>query len=133
MDLGRFSPNSRFLAYRSNEPQRNKIYVRPFDPSSGAAPAEPKWQVSRDGAQGSIFISWRADGKELYYSTFDPQTTDTLVMAVDVSTTPTFQSETPKLLFRLPGPLQGNSIESNSPDGQRFVFLRLATAATPAR
>ena len=32
----RFSPSSRFIAYRSNETGRNEVHVRPFDPDTGA-------------------------------------------------------------------------------------------------
>jgi len=64
-------------------------------------------------------ISWRQDGKEMYFLTRDWE-----VMAVDVTTTPTFQAGTPKLLFKLPGPLVGNPAQwkNVSPDGQHFVF-----------
>src|SRR5271170_3491875 len=63
--LGRFSPDSRFMAYLSDESERNQVWVRPFDSTSGTPPAEGKWRVSKDG--GDSMIAWRADGKELYY------------------------------------------------------------------
>jgi hypothetical protein len=46
------------------------------------------------------------------------------VMAVDVSTTPTFTAGTPKLLFKLPSQPVGNPSQwqNVSRDGQRFVF-----------
>jgi hypothetical protein len=53
-----------------------------------------------------------------------------LVMSVDVTTTPTFTVGTPKLLFRLPGPLGGN-LGNISRDGQRFVFAVNVSAAAP--
>jgi Tol biopolymer transport system component len=117
----RFSPDSRFIAYLSDEIEADvfEVYVRPFDAGTsdvsagGAKPA----RVSKAGALGMIF--WRQDGKELYYLTPDWE-----VMAVDVATTPTFQAGTPKVLFKLPGPLPGNPQHwrNVSPDGQRFVF-----------
>ena len=130
----RFSPDSRFVAYVSDESGRNEVYVRPFDPSSGLADA--KWQVSKEGGLG--LVQWRQDGRELYYLAPDGG-----VMVVDVTTTPSFQSGTPELLFRAPPtfPLVGvferegtNAPEcsnngvpnceqgSISRDGQRFVF-----------
>jgi hypothetical protein len=130
----RFSPDTRFVAYISDESGRKEVYVRPFDPSSGFGDA--KWQVSKEGGLG--LIQWRRDGKELYYLTPDGG-----VMAVDVVTTPLFRSGSPKLLFRAPPtfPLLGvferegtNAPEcsinvapvceqgSISRDGQRFVF-----------
>jgi hypothetical protein len=123
----RFSPDSRFMAYLSNEFKTkdeidagiHEVYVRPFDASKPAAStgsAKPV-QVSTTGAQGMIF--WRQDGKEMYYLTPDWE-----VMAVEVTTTPTFQAGTPRLLFKLPGPVLGNPQQwrNVSRDGQRFVF-----------
>jgi len=117
-----FSPDSRFIAYLSDEILVDifQVYVGPFDasePDGGRGGATPV-QVSHAGALG--MISWRQDGKELYYMTPDWE-----VMAVDVTTTPTFQAGTPRLLFTLPGPLPGGPAHwSNvSPDGQRFVFV----------
>jgi len=134
---GRFSPDSRFMAYTSNEadPERREVYVRRFDASTGAAAAEGKWQVSKDGAG---MILWRGDGKEMCFAVPDLQTRGTLVMAVDVATTPTFQAGTPKLLFKLPGLFSGWNDGQRfniSRDGQRFVFVMPVPvqAGTPAR
>ena len=88
---GRFSPDNRFIAFLSNEAdvERLQVYVRPFDPNKPDAPAAgPAVQVSKDGAIGMIF--WRQDGKEMYFMNRDWE-----VMAVDVTTTPTFQAGTP--------------------------------------
>ena len=118
----RFSPASRFIAYMSDEivPEKFQVYVGPFDPGKphGGRAGTPAVQVSHGGTLGMIF--WRQDGRELYYLTPDWE-----VMAVDVSTTPTFQAGTPRLLFKLPAPLRGNPGQwSNvSPDGKHFVFL----------
>ena len=51
-------------------------------------------------------------------------TRDWEVMAVDVTTSPSFQAGTPRLLFNLPGPLPGNPSQwkNVSSDGERFVF-----------
>jgi len=125
---GRFSPDGRFLAFLSNEADADKpqVSVRPFDASKPEAPGPgPAVQVSKNGALGMIF--WRQDGKEMYFLTRDWE-----VMAVDVTTTPTFQAGTPKLLFKLPGPLPGNPAQwkNVSPDGQRFIFAMPATGAS---
>ena len=127
---GRFSPDSRFLAYMSNEADKDKreVYVRPFDATSGTAAGDGKWQVSKDDAVGMIF--WRQDGNEMYFLTRAWE-----VMAVDVTTSPTFKAGTPKRLFKLPGPLVGNPAQwkNVSRDGQRFVFVLRPGAASPAR
>jgi Tol biopolymer transport system component len=119
--LGRFSPDSRFMAMLSDESERNQVWVRPFDTASGTAP-EGKWRVSKDGADS--MIAWRADGKEMYYLHNDVETGDAMVMAVDIATSPSFQPGTPKLLFRLPVSPQGNpgQWKNVTRDGQQFVF-----------
>ena len=57
--MGQVSPNGKWLAYRSDEDGRNRVYVVSF-PSGGV-----KRQVST--VQGS-FPRWRADGLELFFS-----------------------------------------------------------------
>jgi hypothetical protein len=83
--------------------------------------------VSKDGAIG--MITWRQDGKELYYMTRNWE-----VMAVDIETAPTFKAGTPRMLFSLPGPLPGNALQwkNVSPDGQRFLFAMPTKRINPA-
>ena len=127
--LGRFSPDSRFMAYLSDESERNQVWVRPFDSASGTPPPEGKWRVSKDG--GDSMIAWRADGKEIYYLHNDVDTGDTMVMAADIAMAPSFQAGTPRLLFRLPMNPQGNpgQWKNVTKDGQRFVFTVPVTQA----
>ena len=126
---GRFSPDNRFIAFLSNEvtQDRTEVWVRPFDRDKPEANTGPGVQVTKDGAIGMIV--WRQDGKELYYMTRDWE-----VMAVDVSTTPTFKAGTPRKLFQLPGPLTGNPMQwkNVSPDGQRFIFAMPSSTGAPA-
>jgi len=126
--VGRLSPDGKFMAYRSDEakPERGEIYVRPFDASAGK-PGEGKWQVSKDGAMA--MLHWRADGKEIFFRGLNLESNEMLVMSAEVATTPTFHAGTPKLLFKLPGPLGGN-LGNISRDGQRFVFAVNVSAAT---
>jgi Tol biopolymer transport system component len=128
---GRFSPDGRFMAYLSNEANIDKmeLYVRPFDANKpDGPPPGSAVQVSKNGAMGMIF--WRQDGKEMYFMTRDWE-----VMAVEVNTTPTITAGTPKLLFKLPGPLPGNPAQwkNVSRDGERFIFAMPATPVPPAR
>jgi len=128
---GWFSPDSRFIAYTSNESGIWQLYVRRFDTSSGTVPTEEKWQISEDEAH---VAHWRQDGKEMFYLTEDTETTDLKVMAIDVTTTPEFQVGTPRLLFRV-GWRTGNPRNRMRvrPDGQRFVFAMPVPAGdTPA-
>jgi len=78
----------------------------------------------------------------MYYLTPDWE-----VMAVDVTTTPTFQAGTPRLLFKLPVKLPGPFLFNNpqqlfgnpqhwknvSRDGQRFMFAINVPVSWPAR
>jgi Tol biopolymer transport system component len=127
---GRFSPDMRFLAYASDETnsQSAEVYVRAFDASKPDAPGPgPVVQVTKNGARG---FTWRKqDGKEFFYVSRDWE-----LMAVDVTTTPSFQAGTPKLLFKLPaGPRTGSWPEGVSRDGQRFVFAIPVDATSAAR
>jgi eukaryotic-like serine/threonine-protein kinase len=55
---GRFSPDGKWIAYRSDESGQFEIFVQPFPPDGS------KWQVTSGGA-GSP--RWSEDGKTLYY------------------------------------------------------------------
>ena len=96
--LGSFSPDGRWIAYVSSESGNLEVYVRPFAPpgreSSTGAPGG-RWQVSKGGALGAAPL-WRADGKELFYRSHSGA-----LMAVDVSTSPTFQVGGVRRLFDL--------------------------------
>ena len=54
-----FSPDSRFVAYVSDESGRAEVYVRPFPDASAA-----KWPVSNRGGQEP---RWSTSGRELFY------------------------------------------------------------------
>jgi Tol biopolymer transport system component len=126
---GRLSLDGRFIAYRSDEskPERYEVYVRPFD---AAKPIdEKKWQVSKDGVVAFSFtdpvlrlplLHWRGDGKEIFFRGQELDSDDLVIMAAEVETTPTFKVDAPKVLFRVPGPIQ-DSLGAVSRDGQRFV------------
>src|SRR2546425_7577639 len=48
----RFSPDTRFVAYESDETGTNEIFVQPFRPTGG------KWQISVGGGSD---VAWRGD------------------------------------------------------------------------
>ena len=74
-DSGRFSPNGRWLAYRSPEKGGSRIFVRAFLLVGGDA--DNRWQISdQDGNQPQ----WRADGKELFFLK------DNTLMTIEVNT-----------------------------------------------
>lgn len=125
---GRLSPDGRFIAYRSDEakPERFEIYVRPFDADKPAL-SDKKWQVSKDGVFGSnIFfdtpmLHWRGDGKQIFFRGQELDSNDLVMMSAEVETAPAFRVGAPKVLFRLPGPVEGSS-GAVSRDGERFVL-----------
>jgi len=112
---GRFSPDDRYIAYVSNESGRLEVYVRPFSPDGKAGGQQ---MVSQGGGSQPL---WRRDGKELFYIAADSK-----VMAVPVSTAPTFQRGTPVALFTVP--IYGGGLSANlhrwavMPDGQKFLI-----------
>ena len=110
----RFSPDSRWIAYTSDETAKGQIYVQSF-PSESA-----KLQVS---AEGGDRITWRVDGKELYYISNDLK-----LMTVDVTTSPHFAAGLPKALFATPlsDPHVAYDVSSY---GQRFLMPVLAETA----
>jgi serine/threonine protein kinase/dipeptidyl aminopeptidase/acylaminoacyl peptidase len=117
-DQGRFSPDTHWIAYVSDESGRSEIYVQPF-------PAPPKGgskiAISRDGGSQP---RWRRDGKELFYSSPDGK-----LMAVDVTAGPIFKASSPKTLFQVPlaqighneGGLQVLGWDV-APDGKRLLI-----------
>ena len=116
--IGRISPDGNFIAYRSDEaqPERGEIYVRPFKTAS-AETGDGKWRLSKDGVVA--MLHW--NGNEVFWRGLNLESNDLWVMSVDVTTSPKFTVGTPKMLFKLPGPIGGN-LGNISRDGQRFVF-----------
>jgi len=109
-----FSPDGRWLAYVSDESGRNEIYVRPFPEVE-----KGKWQISTDGGTE---LRWAANGELFYRNESGDQ-----MMAVNITTEPTFGAGTPRLLFegvytRSQG---GSAFYDVTPDGQRFVMVQV--------
>jgi serine/threonine protein kinase len=115
----KFSPDGRWLAYCSNESGKPQVYVQAY-PGPG-----PKIQVSTDGGTDPV---WKRTGGELYYRNSDS------MMAVDVSTAPTFSAGRPKELWKgryshgmssscgTPGATSSNF--DVTPDGKRFLMIK---------
>ena len=57
-----FSPDGRWLAYRSDESGRSELYVASFPGPGG------KWQISTGGAQAG---GWLGSGKEIWYTNLE--------------------------------------------------------------
>jgi Tol biopolymer transport system component len=84
---GVFSPDTRFVAYNSNQTGRFEVYVTTFP--------EPRqtWPLTTDGGRA---LSWRADGKEILVATLTGH-----IAAYPVNTTDRgFSAGSPQVLVR---------------------------------
>jgi dipeptidyl aminopeptidase/acylaminoacyl peptidase len=119
-DQGQFSPDSRWVAYRSDAGGRSEIYVRPFPPTESGG----QWKVS---STGGVQPRWNRSGKELFYIAPDGK-----LMVAEVSTAGgTFKSGTPHPLFDSQvfggGNTTGTSRWDLTPDGKKFLIITQAT------
>ena len=115
----RFSPNSEWVAFVTDESGTFEIYVTPFRRSGSR---------SAVSIGGGIAPRWRRDGKELFYITSDGKS----VMAVPVELAPSFKAGAPVRLFAIGSETGFRGRARNvpydvSPDGQRFL-INVATA-----
>jgi Tol biopolymer transport system component len=103
----RISPDSKWIAYTSNESGQQEVYIAPFPRGEG------KWQVTTSGAN---FAAWRSDGKEIYVSTALQEYT---ACSVNVAGSE-LQIGAPKGLFNAISAAIG--VESDvAADGKRFL------------
>jgi eukaryotic-like serine/threonine-protein kinase len=107
----RFSPNSRWVVFDSDESGRREVYVRRLEGSL------EKRQVS---TAGGTQPTWRRDGKELFYLAPDSK-----IMAVSVKTDDNFQAGVPTPLFKIDSAKGIYSTVASeydvTADGQRFL------------
>ena len=103
------SPDTRWLAYESDESGRWEVYVQAFGEHSKA-----RWQVSTDGGTAP---RWGTSGRELFYVNAQRE-----IVAVPVLGGATFSFGSPQALFRLD---EGSvwSGEFTARD-QEFIVLR---------
>ena len=104
------SPDSRWVAYMSNESGRYEVYVRPIDGGEG------RWQVSRGGGLGP---AWGDSGRELFYLA-----NGQLVVA-DVQSDPAFRVLRRTPLFSIDGltiATRSHTEYDVLPGDQRFLF-----------
>ena len=104
----RVSPDGRWLAYQSNDAGGFQVYVRPF-PNEGG-----RTQVSTAGGAEPL---WSHSGSQLYFRAADG------IIAVSVSTTPTFAMRERKTVFA--GGSESDLTHQNydvSPDGRLLMI-----------
>jgi eukaryotic-like serine/threonine-protein kinase len=111
INQSQFSPDSRWIAYHSNESGQLEVFVTPFPPTS-----EPI-QISSGGGVQPV---WRQDGRELHYLGLDGT-----MHAVEVrpGSHPQFST---RPLFKT-GLLPVENVEQYavSGDGRRFLLLKV--------
>ena len=108
----RFSPDSAWVAFASNEVGTQEIFV---------APVQGLGAKTRISVGGGTAPRWRRDGKELYYVSADNRS----IMAVPVELHPRFNAGVARPLFTTAEPIPRdrarNSVFDVSPDGRRFL------------
>jgi serine/threonine-protein kinase len=108
------SPDSRWLAYVSNEQGANEVFVRPFPAVNGG-----KWQVSTGGGSAPV---WSHDGRELFF------VSGGRMNVVAIHAGPPFSADAPRALFTIPSGVRVGSPARGtfaiSPDDRRFLMVR---------
>jgi serine/threonine-protein kinase len=114
-----FSPDGRWIAYRSDESGTNEIYVRPFPSGRGG-----KWQISTGGG---LYDVWSDNGRELFY-----ETPDNRIMVVDYTVSgDSFVPGKPRLWSEKRIFYPGVSNLDLAPDGKRFAVFPMPEGAAP--
>jgi serine/threonine-protein kinase len=117
----RFSPDGRWIAYRSNESGGTEIYVRPFPAGNGG-----KWQIS---SGGGLYGLWAKNGHELFYETGDNR-----IMAADYTVDGgSFVPGKPRVWSDKQLFYTGTSNLDITPDGKRFAVFTLPETAPGAK
>jgi serine/threonine protein kinase/Tol biopolymer transport system component len=114
---GMFSPDGRWVAYRSNDSGRNEVYVAAFPGAGG------KRQIS---TAGGVAPRWRRDGKEIFYLDLN----STLMAAAVNGQGGSFEVASVKPLFETRA--VSNYPYDVSADGQRFLIVHTANEAGAA-
>jgi len=108
----RFSPDTRWVAFQTNETGVDQIYVTSFPDARG------RWQVSVDGGAEP---HWSGDGKQLFFISGDR------IMSTDVSVSgESIRFSTPKsLLVSQAAPVNGRY--DVTADGKLFAVTQVGS------
>ena len=116
-ERAKFSPDGRFVAYRSRESGTEEIYVQTFPASGG------KWPISTNGGTSPV---WAVNGKELFFIAPDGK-----MMSVEVAAANSFEPGKPQVLFdTVVARTNQTTTYDVSADGQRFLFISRMAEAT---
>jgi serine/threonine protein kinase len=113
---GQFSPDGRWLAYRSNESGQWEIYVRPY-PGPGS-----QQLVSRGGG---IQPRWRRDGRELFYIALDGRLTAVSIRLPSQGTFVELGTTVPLFSVHVADASNQQYGYAVDPNGQRFLVNRV--------
>lgn len=112
-DETRFSKNTKWVAYASNQSGSDQVWVVPFPPTG------EKWQISTNGG---VQPRWSADGNELFYLNPDGQ-----LMTVSMPDGDPRRAGEPRTLF-LTGLTPSNALDQFAVVGDRFL-MRIPAAS----
>jgi eukaryotic-like serine/threonine-protein kinase len=117
------SPDSRWLAYVSNQTGTDEVFVSPFPDANRG-----KWQISSGGGSAPL---WAHHGHELFYWARDR------MIAVDIDPGPPVSVGRRRVLFTRPARIRmaaaGGRMQMDiSPDDQRFIMVRDVAGADTA-
>ena len=109
-DEFRVSPDSRWIAYNTDESGRDEVYVASF----------PKFENRRQiSNSGGAIPRWRGDMREMYYMRLDGT-----LMAVEVRNGEALQTGSPQPLFQTDVPVSSVLDQYDvTADGQRFLII----------
>jgi Tol biopolymer transport system component len=115
----RFSPDTRWVAYMSDESGQGEIYVRSFP--------EPREKL-RISTSGGAYPQWGSGGRELFYQSREGKLMVVTLTPAGTSLTPSL----PRELFALPIDInRGPNPYEAAPDGQRFLVSDVAAGPEP--
>ncbi|MGB8014028.1 MAG: protein kinase [Terriglobales bacterium] len=103
----RISPDSRWVAYQSDESGQQEIYITTFPEGKG------KWRVS---ANGGAYPAWTGNGKEVFYKNL----VDDIFVCSVVPKGDEMVVDAPQRLFHAASPGAGVSFDVSS-DGKRLL------------
>ena len=114
-EIGRLSPDGRFVAFLSNESgSGDAAYVQPVDAPAGRVRISPGT---------AMLLRWSRDGKEIFYTTPDGR-----LMSAPVRTSPSLEVGNPVKLFSLPA--MGWRAFDVAPDGRFLASVPVVSYAT---